>query len=83
MSLNTLFELHMKSKILGEILAKSDPKKEKNYHHWNTSSGNKRLWKIIISLGRYLKSEVVKEYINKNFATCKNYILLSKKNTQM
>ena len=33
MSLNTLFELHMKSKILGEILAKSDPKKEKNYHH--------------------------------------------------
>ena len=33
MSLNTLFELHMKSKILGEILAKPDPKKEKNYHH--------------------------------------------------
>ena len=83
MSLNTLFELHMKSKILGEILAKPDPKKEKNYHHWNTSSGNKRLWKIIISLGRYLKSEVVKEYINKNFATCKNYILLSKKSTQI
>ena len=32
-------------KKVGEILAKPAPKKRKNYHHWNTSSGNKRLWK--------------------------------------
>ena len=27
------------------ILTKPAPKKRKNYHHWNTSSGNKRLWR--------------------------------------
>ena len=32
-------------KKVGEILAKSAPKKRKNYHHWNTSSGNKCLWR--------------------------------------
>ena len=32
-------------KKVGEILAKPAPKKRKNYHHWNTSSGNKRLWR--------------------------------------
>ena len=31
-TLNILFELHMKSKV-GEILAKPAPKKRKNYHH--------------------------------------------------
>ena len=30
-------------KKVGEILAKPAPKK-RNYHHWNTSSGNKHLW---------------------------------------
>ena len=44
MSLNTLSELHMKSKV-GGILAKLAPKKRKNYHDWNTSSGNKRFWR--------------------------------------
>ena len=43
MPLNTLFELCMKLKKLGGILAKPAPKKRKNYHHWNTSSGNKHL----------------------------------------
>ena len=28
-----------------KILAKPAPKKRKNYHHWNTSSDNKRLWR--------------------------------------
>ena len=32
-------------KKVGGILAKLAPKKRKNYHHWNTSSGNKRLWR--------------------------------------
>ena len=32
-------------KKVGGILAKPAPKKRKNYHHWNTSSGNKRLWR--------------------------------------
>ena len=32
-------------KTVGEILAKHAPKKRKNYHHWNTSSSNKRLWR--------------------------------------
>ena len=32
-------------KSVAEILAKSAPKKRKNYHHWNTSSGNKCLWR--------------------------------------
>ena len=32
-------------KKVGDILAKPAPKKRKNYHHWNTSSGNKRLWR--------------------------------------
>ena len=31
-TLNILFELHMKSKV-GEILAKPAPTKRKNYHH--------------------------------------------------
>ena len=34
-----------KIKKVGGILAKPAPKKRKNYHHWNTSSGNKRLWR--------------------------------------
>ena len=29
---------------VGEILAKPAPKKRKSYHHWDTSSGNKRFW---------------------------------------
>ena len=32
-------------KKVGGILAKLAPKKVNNYHHWNTSSGNKRLWR--------------------------------------
>ena len=32
-------------KKVGGILPKPAPKKRKNYHHWNTSSGNKRLWR--------------------------------------
>ena len=32
-------------KKVGGILAKPALKKRKNFHHWNTSSGNKRLWK--------------------------------------
>ena len=31
-------------KKVGGILAKPAPKNRKNYHHWNTSSPNKRLW---------------------------------------
>ena len=34
-----------KIKKVGEILAKPAPKKRKNYHHWNTSSGNKHFWR--------------------------------------
>ena len=29
----------------GETLATPATKKKKNYHHWNTSSGNKRFWR--------------------------------------
>ena len=29
---------------VGGILAKTAPKKWKNYHHWSSLSGNKRLW---------------------------------------
>ena len=32
-------------KEVGEILATPAPKKKKNSHHWNTSSGNKRFWR--------------------------------------
>ena len=32
-------------KKVGGILAKPAPEKRKNYHHWNTSSGNKCLWR--------------------------------------
>ena len=32
-------------KKVGGVLAKPAPKKRENCHHWNTSSGNKRLWK--------------------------------------
>ena len=32
-------------KKVGEILAKSAPEKRKSYHHWNTSSSNKRFWR--------------------------------------
>ena len=32
-------------KRVGGILAKPAPEKRKNYHHWNTSYGNKRLWR--------------------------------------
>ena len=32
-------------KKVGGILAKSDPKRRKSYHHWNSSSGNKCLWR--------------------------------------
>ena len=31
-------------KQLGGILVKPAPEKRKNYHHWNTSTGNQRLW---------------------------------------
>ena len=40
-SLNTLFEI----KKAGKILAKPAPEKRKSYHHWNTSSSNKRFWR--------------------------------------
>ena len=43
-------------KKIGGILAKPAPKKIKNYHQWNTSSGNKRLFmKKTISVGRCVK----------------------------
>ena len=32
-------------KNVAEVLAKPEPKERKNYHDWNTSSGNKRLWR--------------------------------------
>ena len=32
-------------KKVGEILAKPAPEKRKSYHHWNTSSSNKRFWR--------------------------------------
>ena len=32
-------------KKVGEILVKPALKKRKNYHYWNTSSGNKRFWR--------------------------------------
>ena len=44
-SLNSLFELHMKSKKVAEILAKPAPEKKKSFYHWNTSSSNKRFWR--------------------------------------
>ena len=37
--------------------------------------------KITISVGMCLKSKVVKEYINKNFATCKSLCTLQEKYT--
>ena len=44
-SLNSLFELHMKSKKVAEILAKPAPEKKKSFYHWNTLSSNKRFWR--------------------------------------
>ena len=49
--------------------------KRKSYHHWNTSSGNKRLWRW--QVGKCLRRKTMlvwrKESRNKNFATCKNF----------
>ena len=39
-----VWTLHEIKKV-GGILAKPVPKKRKNYHHWNTSPGKKRLWR--------------------------------------
>ena len=44
MSLNTLFELRMKSKSRWNF-SKTCSHKIKIYRHWSTSSGNKRLWR--------------------------------------
>ena len=41
---NLVWKSHEVKKV-GEILAKPAPNKRKNYHHWNTSSGNKHLWR--------------------------------------
>ena len=60
---------------VGGILAKPVPKKGKNYHHWNTSSGNKRLWRWQFrnfNLKRKTMLVRVKEYIIKHFSTCKS-----------
>ena len=32
-------------KKVGEILSRHAPEKRKSYHHWNTSSSNKRFWR--------------------------------------
>ena len=62
-------------KQLGGILVKPAPEKRKNYHHWHTSTGN-HVYEETISVGRSLKRKTmlvwVKEYINKNFATCRS-----------
>ena len=44
MSLCTLLK-SFEIKNAGGILVKPAPEKMKNYHHWNTSSSNKRFWK--------------------------------------
>ena len=46
-------------KKVAEIIAKPAPKKRKNYHHWSTWSGNKRLWGWQVSIGRCLKRKTV------------------------
>ena len=38
-----VWTLHEIKKV-GEILAKHAPEKRKSYHHWNSSSSNKRFW---------------------------------------
>ena len=39
-----VWTLHEIKKV-GRILAKPAPKTRKNYHHWNTSSAKKRVWR--------------------------------------
>ena len=67
-------------KNVGEMLAKSAPKKRKNYHHWNTSSGNKCLWRWqFLYVGTWKKLLAwVKDNINKNFLTFKSLCNLQK-----
>ena len=50
-------------KEVGGILAKPAPKKFKNYHHWNISSGNKRLrrWQFQRVSGEYGSKGVHKQ----------------------
>ena len=73
-------------KKVGEILAKPAPKKGKAITTETLLLVT--FLKTTISVGRCLKRHK-KEYINKNlelgkvFITCNNFILLSKKNTQM
>ena len=80
MSLNTLFKSH-EIKNVGGIFVKPAPKKVKII---TTEALHliRKVYEMIISVGRCLKSKVVKKHISKNFGTCKgfckNYILLTK-----
>ena len=91
MSMNTLFELHMKSKKQVEYQQNLFLKKGKTIPtekpHLVTNQDDNL--KMRISVGKCLKCKVVNRYINKNFATCKSLCNLQKlytafkRNTQM
>ena len=67
-------------KKVGGILAKPFLKKGKTITTETPHSCNKRLWRWQFQcLKRETMLVWVREYINKNFATCKSCILLSKK----
>ena len=76
MSLNTFFELHMKSRKAGGILAKTAPKKGKTITTETLHLVTNDDMKMAISVGRWLKCKTmlvwVKEYIIKNFAIYKS-----------
>ena len=61
-------------KKVGEILSKHAPEKRKSYHHWNSSSSNKRFWRWQFQQVNAWKKKTllmwVKEYISKN--SCKS-----------
>ena len=63
------------TKKIAKILAKPAPKKRKSYHDWSTLSGNKCLSRLQFQYVGVPKKTMlvrVKEYISKNFATCKS-----------
>ena len=69
----------------GGTLVKPAPTKRKNYPQWNTSSGNKCLWRWQFQqAGAWKKKAIllwVREHINKNSAICKSLCNLQELHT--
>ena len=93
-SLNSLFELHMKSKKQLKYQQNLLLEERKSFHHETLHLLTNAFEDDSFSRQLLEKKDVrvSKEYINKNcnlqrtlriFVICKNFILLSKKNTQM